>query len=331
VPTALLPIVVSGNLLNALRGNGLVMETPMLSARIEHNVFNGIVGSGIVMSDGSGCGTLSVHGNELLNLVTETTERAAFEYAAIYLQNVLSGNVTQNTINVVGAQAARAEVVAGIRLDGCRDVRVSDNSIATIGAADGFANLAAGVLVLAPLNEIDIADNVVRRQLILPDKAEADQANWNCIRILGAEAEGVLPVKFATFTTLSVTQQISSIDHFAAATASPTERVGITSNSLHGYGRSPAVDAFLTGSCRFSDNEASVLGSKPPFAVELRATTIVAASNRVTFEREKTSLDLRFPGKPIFTAVGNIVTGPIRANGATLSGTPWDPLNVLAP
>ncbi len=331
MPTALLPIVVRGNLLHALRGNGLVMETPMLSARIEHNVFNGIVGSGIVMSDGSGCGTLSVHGNELLNLVTETTERAAFEYAAIYLQNVLSGNVTQNAINVVGAKAARAEVVAGIRLDGCRDVRVSDNSIATIGAADGFANLAAGVLVLAPLNEIDIADNVVRRQLILPDKAEADQANWNCIRILGAEAEGVLPVKFATFTTLTVTQQINSIDHFAAATATPTERVAITSNSLHGYGRSPAVDAFLTGSCRFSDNEASVLGSKPPFAVELRATTIVAASNRVTFEREKTSLDLRFPGKPIFTAVGNIVTGPIRANGATLSGTPWDPLNVLAP
>ena len=73
---ALSPIVVSGNRLQGLRGNGLVIggETLLVSAVVEHNVFNAIEGNGVIMQPGSAAASLKVLGNELINIgVTSTT------------------------------------------------------------------------------------------------------------------------------------------------------------------------------------------------------------------------------------------------------------------
>ena len=148
--------------------------------------------------------------------------------------------------------------------------------------------------------------------------------------LTGVAAEGAVPVRFSTFGNLPPQQQINTIDRLAA-TGPGIERVGMQSNALHGYGRSAVVEAVLTGSCRFCDNEASVAGRIAPAAVELSATTIIASANRVTFDREKSSLELQALDKSLFTALGNITTGPIRMNGANLVGTPWEKLNVIAP
>ncbi len=329
-PVALLPVVISGNGILGLRGNGIVLEKQAGSVQVDRNVIHGVGGSGVVMSDGSAANSLSVRSNEFVNIATDESGKV-FEFAAIYLQNVLTGAVSDNTISLVGQNLPRAQVIAGIRLEGCLDVRVNDNTISGIAPAAAFDNLAAGVLAMAPLTELEIADNSVRRQLVPPDKPEGDVSQWQAIRIIGAEAEGMVPLRFANFEKLTPNEQIATMGPFAAAGSVGSERIGIVGNALHGYGGAAVVEASLNGSCRFSDNETSLAGVKAPVAVDLSAETIIAAENRVTFDRERASLDLHLPDKPIYTALGNITTGPIRVNGASFAGTQWEKLNVIAP
>ena len=49
---ALTPVVVSGNRLQGLQGNGIAIETLLVSAKIEQNVFNAINGNGVDHASG---------------------------------------------------------------------------------------------------------------------------------------------------------------------------------------------------------------------------------------------------------------------------------------
>ena len=100
---ALSPIVVRGNRLQGLRGNGLAIETLLVSALVEHNIVNAVGGNGIIMLPGAAAGSLKVLGNELINIaVSETTTGNATEIAAIYLRGVFEGAISDNAISAVG-------------------------------------------------------------------------------------------------------------------------------------------------------------------------------------------------------------------------------------
>ena len=86
---ALTPVVVSGNRLQGLQGNGIAIETLLVSAKIEQNVFNAINGNGVIMLPGSAAGSMSVLANELINIANGTTEETrSVELAAIHLRHV---------------------------------------------------------------------------------------------------------------------------------------------------------------------------------------------------------------------------------------------------
>ena len=86
----LTPIVVSGNRLQGLQGNGLTIETLLVSAKVEHNVFNAITGNGLIMLPGSAAGSVSVLGNELINIANGAAEATkGGEFAAIHLRKFL--------------------------------------------------------------------------------------------------------------------------------------------------------------------------------------------------------------------------------------------------
>ena len=72
---ALTPVVVSGNRLQGLQGNGIAIETLLVSAKIEQNVFNAINGNGVIMLPGSAAGSMSVLANELINIANGTARR----------------------------------------------------------------------------------------------------------------------------------------------------------------------------------------------------------------------------------------------------------------
>ena len=320
---ALNPIVVTGNRLQGLRANGIAIETLLVSAKIERNVLNAITGNGVIMLPGSAAGSMSVLANELINIANGTAEATTRgELAAIHLRNVFAGAVSENAISGVGHNASLASVIAGIRADMSLDLRVSENTITNVGPPTDFQNPAAGALVVSPLAHIDIAANLIRRQLTPND----DNSPWEAVRILGFSSEPAGKLQGASFTNLSTHGQVNAISSLAASAAAV--RAGVINNTCHGYGRGPLTEVVITGSCRFSDNQYACTSEKVAAVVEVTAEAVIAAENRVECGGNARSLDLKLGNAKALTVLGNIVGGPIMVNGAAL-GAPWQPLNVI--
>ena len=330
IQLALAPIVMSGNRLVGLRGNGIAIETLLISALIEHNVLNAIEGNGLIMLPGSAAGSFKVIGNELINIAVSSTQGPkALEIAGIYLRGVFEGAVSDNVVSAVGTNSPLATVIAGVRVDSSLDVRISDNTISNIAPASNFSNPAAGILVIGPIVNIEITDNLIRRQISPND---GDFSPWEAIRILGISGGATISGHFSAFNELSTLGRVNTIRTLAAAAAPLNEQAGITSNSLHGYGRGPLVEVLVTGGCRFNDNQCVALGEQLTTAVGLTARSIIASANRVECSTEKTAALALTLGneKNLFTVLGNIAGGPITVNGFPLT-TPWEPLNVIPP
>ena len=325
IAVALSPIVVRGNRLQGLRGNGLAIETLLVSALIEDNVFNAVEGNGIVMQPGSAAGSMKVLGNELINIAVSpgTTDKST-EIAAIYLRGVFEGAVSDNAISAVGTNSPLAAVIAGVRVDNSLDVRVNDNTITNLAPAAQFSNTAAGILIVGPIVNIEITDNLIKRQIAPNDDASAP---WQAIRVAGIGASSTTGT-FKAFDTQSTLGRLSTVHAFAAAAVPANEQAGITGNSIHGYGRSALAEILVTGSCRFSGNHCACTSEKVQAAAVVTAMTIIAAENRVECGRNVVAMDLKPGNEKAFTVLGNIAGGPILINGAGL-GAPWQPLNVI--
>jgi hypothetical protein len=321
---ALSPIVVRGNRLQGLTGNGLTIETSLVSAVIEGNIFNSIDGNGIVMQPGSAAGSMKILGNELINIaITAATSANSAEISAIYLRGIFEGAVSDNAISAVGTNSPISSAIAGIRIDNCVDVRVSDNSITNVAPAGQFSQPAAGVFVVGPIVNVEIADNFIKRQ-IAPQPN--DGSPWAAIRVAGLGVSRFTPL--TGLAGKSRLAQIATLNVFAAAAAPANEQAGLIGNSLHGYGRGPLAEVVVTGSCRFSDNQCAEVDEKVETAVSLGADTVVAANNRVESARNTKALSLTVTNKNGFSVVGNIVGGSIVVNNAALAA-PWQPLNVF--
>jgi hypothetical protein len=324
LPVALTPVVVSGNRLQNLQGNGIAIETLLVSAKIEHNVLNAIKGNGVIMLAGSAAGSMSVLANELINVANGTAEETrSVELAAIHLRQVFLGAVSDNVISGIGHNAVLATVVAGIRADLGLDLRVSDNTIVNLAAPTDFHNLAAGVLIVAPLGHIDIVANLIRRQLAPND----DSSPWEAICILGFGREPTGKFQAGSFKNLSETGHLNTVSTLAAKGPDPV-RAGVVNNTCHGYGQGPISQLLITGSCRFSDNQYTCVSEKVGAVVNVTAEALIAAENRIECGRDARSLDVTLGNAKALTVLGNIVGGPIIINGAAL-GAPWQPLNVI--
>jgi uncharacterized protein DUF6519/parallel beta helix pectate lyase-like protein len=324
LPVALTPVAVSGNRLQGLQGNGIAIETLLVSAKIEHNVLNAIKGNGVIMLPGSAAGSMSVLANELINIANGTAEETrSVELAAIHLRHVFVGAVSDNVISGIGHNAVLATVVAGIRADLGLDLRVSDNTIVNIAAPTDFHNLAAGVLIVAPLGHIDIVANLIRRQLETND----DSSPWEAICILGFGREPTGKFQAGSFKNLNETGHLNAISTLAAKGPDPV-RAGVVNNTCHGYGQGPLSQLLITGSCRFSDNQYACVSEKVGAVIDVTAEALIAAENRIECGRDAKSLDVTLGNAKALTVLGNIVGGPIIINGAAL-GAPWQPLNVI--
>jgi uncharacterized protein DUF6519/parallel beta helix pectate lyase-like protein len=317
--------VVRGNRLQGLRGNGLMIEHALTSAVVERNVFDAVEGNGLIMQPDTRADSMKVVGNELINIaVSDATNDGGAEIAGIYLSNVDEGAVSDNAISTLGTNSPLAAVIAGVRVDNSLDVLISNNTITNIAPAAAFVNPAAGILVNGPIVNIEIADNFIRRQIVPNDN---DFSPWEAIRILGMGTTGFIK-HFAAFNELSPLGKVNAINTFAAAAIPQILQAGITSNSMHGYGRGPLIEVLVPGSCRFSDNYGSGLDEKVDIAVALTAQSIVASANRVECARNTKALNLTTANEAAFTVLGNIVGGSIVVNDDALPA-PWQPLNVF--
>src|SRR5262249_7014192 len=138
------PVIVSGNCLDELSENGIKIDdsTWLMSALIEHNVLNTIRGNGIVMGVESRVGNLKILGNELTNIGASDSKA---DIAGIYLTGVSEGAVSDNYIQDVGTNSLDANVITGVRIDVCNAMRISDNTIMNIGPASNHSAESASI------------------------------------------------------------------------------------------------------------------------------------------------------------------------------------------
>ena len=179
------------------------------------------------------------------------------------------------------------------------------------------------MLIVAPVAHVDVAANLIRRQVTPND----DNSPWEAICILGFGSEPARKFQAASFTDLSGTGHVNAISSLAASAAAPV-RAGVVNNTCHGYGRGPLSEIFITGTCRFSDNQCACVSEKVEAVVEVTAEALIAADNRIECGHNARALDVKLGNAKALTVLGNIVGGPIMINNTALD-VPWKPLNVI--
>ena len=107
---------------SAILGNAIAVRTEVVSAQISHNTIQAIGGDGITMEEGSSAQTLTVEGNQILDV--GGFERSGDLSAGILLQNDTDVSAIGNTVHgVVGV------IPAGIVGHNCRRLRIVDNDM----------------------------------------------------------------------------------------------------------------------------------------------------------------------------------------------------------
>ena len=324
--SALVTVEISENRLSNLRGDAISVESLLLSAKIERNIIASPGGNGLTVTKNGEVINLTVTGNEFINVAPTAAGSPDHQSAGIHLRNVFQGAVTDNIVSGVGTKTVLAGVLAGVRLDACWTLRLSDNTITNVAPATRFAGLGAGVLVTGPLSNLEIADNLIRRQLLPTDNT--DKSNWQAVQVGGAIERDSDREKFTAFKESSTHESVWLMDRFATARVTRTGSVGVHGNALQGYGNSPLVEVKVAGTCRFHDNDCVTPTEGLDAAVALAALSLIASANHVGCAPKTRGLELRTGSAKNLTVFGNITGGPITVNDQALPA-PWQGLNVL--
>ena len=99
-------------------------------------------------------------------------------------------------------------------------------------------------------------------------------------------------------------------------------------NLCDGYGEARVVFVGGIGTLTFTGNRCLFNARRAP-VVEAAVRAAIASSNYLQGTANVPALVLQLPEAAPFTVLGNITSGPIQVNGATLT-PPWAPLNVVA-
>ncbi len=339
--------LVRGNRLVGLAGEGIVIRAPVASARIEQNVIERLGGAGISMEGNASAGTLAVDNNQVLDVAPEVDSRG--EAVGIRIAAAQDVSVAGNTIAGVGRDAGEGTRRCGIQLMGCGVSRIAGNDVADIGPRGGFAEFGMGIAVFAPLSDLEVAGNSVRRNSSAP--AGAGTGYWIALT--------VIPLSLPTAPNDEVVQiQVPELPGRALrldagamlmgesvaieAAVNPTPSLSVTGNLLEAYG-SNASSALLwiTATCQFADNRCLLAGRRQTGVVSI-VSNLPAPSNASPIDQSALAVAVDgnvivgpegVPGIQLglaksfrYTVLGNVSSGPIKVNGAPL-GPPWAALN----
>jgi hypothetical protein len=339
---------IRGNRVTGLVGDGIALRTWIVSAQIDGNVVQQVGGDGITMSEQATAEELAIEDNQLFEIGGRRRgERDARTIiGAVVLRNVVDALVLGNQIRVVGADAPQALGRVGVLAVGAVNLRVGSNSILDVGA-DEFAGVGAGVLAGGFFQRVDVHDNTIRRSTrAIDDKGSA--SFWAAIGIVGA-ATSALAARFGLEERNADDDQAGALHEFfdrvpgavvveddervyavqpaagkiVASSYSNPGSVGVHGNVADSSGRGGAI-LVTAGACVVGENRATFISrSEPVAAVVLTAGQVIANANQVVVYRRQIAIKIQ--AGPC-TVLGNVTTGPIILNNATL-GPPWDVLN----
>jgi Family of unknown function (DUF6519)/Right handed beta helix region len=322
------------NRILGLAGNGIhIVNGIIRSAMIKNNFIEAVGGGGIVMDDKSTAGQMTIENNQLLNLAPLAND-AKVAVIGLRVVNTLRAEIVGNALIGVGLAAAQSPRRAGIQVANIGSGRISGNEVLNVGPPGDFLQETVGIDCLGTFARLDITDNVVRRNAVLP--TNPGTSRWFAVHIGALARNGFVAVS----TNLSLMAVGELIYVFAGdkLTALPRgkEIVGLQGNLLEGYGAASVVSVVASGALTLSTNRcllstAAATGANfsQPVA-QAQAGAVIASANYLEGPAKLTAMVLKLPQNGPFTVLGNISSGNILVNGNALAGTTWGPFNIVA-
>ena len=348
-PTGIDRAQIHGNRVVDVIGDGIALQTRIVSAQISGNVVQNVGGDGITMTDTATAEELLIEGNQLFQIGRLRDQEGSL-IGAVVLRNVVDAAVLGNQIRIIGAQAPSALGRFGVLAVGAATLRVGSNSILDVGAGE-FAGVGVGVLAGGLLERADVHDNTIRRarRVIATD---GPGSSWTAIGLL---AVGAAPATDQAVDHAAAAHQAEgdeedvrtvreALDRAAAAVfvegpersyavqaavgrivvvGAEGSSVGVRGNVADAFGRASAI-LVLAGACVLGENRvSSAVRTETLAAVQLFAGSAIVDANHVVTRRPQPAI--RITANPC-TVLGNVTSGLIELNGAVL-GAPWAPLN----
>jgi hypothetical protein len=310
-------------------GAGIEIRSPVRALIVKLNIIERC-GNGIVSEDDTSSATASIENNHLSDIGTADTARAGF-VAGISVARAETATVSGNTIRRVGVQEIRVPLRAGIVAASVGRLRANGNDIADVGPPGEFVGVGAGIMLLAPYAEAEIATNHVARDAQV--SSVVSRAQWYAL-IVDTPSGQRLVARVGRYAAVQLdesrTMVFGGIRPYVATAATITDVTGAVvvrgatasaqGNALQARGATPAVEIAASGNCLFSNNTCELRLTVNAPAVRLTGGTTIVSANRV-----EGSVELLGNAKRL-TVLGNITNGPIVAGGPLTS--PWDELNI---
>ena len=321
------------NRIVGMAGNGIrVLGGIVRSAMIKNNFIEAVGGGGIVMDDTSVGGQVTVENNQLLNLAA-TANDPNTPVTGLRLVNTLRAEVVGNALGGLGPVAAQSPRRAGIQLVNIGSGRVAGNEVVNVGPAADFLQDSAGIDCLGTFVRLDITENTVRRALAPP--ASPGTSRWLAVNVGALPSTGVVVVSpNLAFVAAKDSIVVVVVDKLLSLPRGK-ELVGLHGNLLEAYGTAPVVNVAAGGAFTFSTNRCLLTagvaaGTVGQPVAQAQVGAALASSNYLEGPANASALLLQLPDTGPFTVLGNISSGQILVNGASLAATPWGPLNVVA-
>jgi hypothetical protein len=350
---------VIGNRVAGFSGAGIAVETGLGKLQIKQNQIDHC-GNGIDVNDGTGALLLSIENNQISDIDADPKNANLTRLVGIGVSGARAVVIAGNSIVRVGLTGTSSNLTtAAVRVEGSDGIRIAGNELSDIGPSGLFSGTAAGIFAQAPIGDVIIDGNRIRRDsATMP----ADASIWFGIIVLGAVAQvvgggqtqvvggAIAPVSGAAVEALPQSLQRLAVGGkktakaragaaaaAAAVTAAATivgTRVSARGNQITARGGSFVVAIVAVPICDFSNNQslrtatANALGNVTVVDIFLSAQTLVVGGNRVVGPKGA-SMSLHAPDGR-YTVLGNITSGDILVPSAPLAA-PWAPLNVLSP
>jgi Right handed beta helix region len=313
-----------GNCIVGIAGNGIhIVNAIVRSAMIKNNFIEAVGAGGIVMDDDSTADHLTIENNQVLN-VAPLVNDANIPIAGVRVVRAVHGDVSSNIIIGIGGAAVQNPSLAGIQVLASLSARIAGNQVADIGPATNFLGEGVGIECTGTFERLDIADNNVRRNQNPP--ADPDRSQWLAVLVRGpADKPG--PGVGTHFIALENTV-FAFVGNKIFALPRGREIVIVQDNLCDAYGEARVVFVGGIGTLTFTGNRCLFNARRAP-VVEAAVRAAIASSNYLQGTANVPTLVLQLPEAAPFTVLGNITSGPIQVNGATLT-PPWAPLNVVA-
>jgi len=324
-------VMIHGNRIRGLRGNGLAIRQTLGRAMIKSNVIEDTGLGALVMERKAGAAYLCLENNQFSNLGAGFNQEGR-PFFGVLLADVARADVVNNLFAGVARQANQSPLRAALLAVASGELRVAGNRMFGIGP-QSFLGRTVGLAVGASFSQLAVEDNSLAR---LEGTETTSAAAWQAIVVAPSGAAQGGPAGGTTVTApgvmvLPVKEGYLYLSAFRARILASLARgnTSLRGNRLRGtLTVMPLVEIDDVLSCLFDQNDAelsSVVTAGPaPLVGRIGCDHASVANNRLVGVTEFPTLSLTARN---FAVLGNLTSGAIQVNGTALPA-PWNALNV---